>query len=290
MNEMQALTVTPTFEETMSLGTVLAKSGYFSDAKDASQAVVKILAGRELGIGPIAAMSGIDIIKGNPTLGANVTAALIKASSKYDYRVAELTNDACELIFYENHEESGRSRFTMADAKRAGLVGGTSWQKYPRNLLFARAIKNGGRFYCPDAFGGVSTYTPEELGAVIDEGGDVIDVTPTPIPAPTPAIVSESAPESQPEPEKPNGSVGRLMATVNAKCDDYYQHFNHMSNALQKLDPDWGSWPPDDDRDAWNKLFRILVSHARQQQAAEKTAMAQAAPPAEAPPQMELEA
>jgi hypothetical protein len=35
-------------------------------------------------------------------------------------------------------------------------------------MLFARAISNGAKFYCPDAFAGAPVYTPDELGAEID--------------------------------------------------------------------------------------------------------------------------
>src|SRR5687767_13340910 len=72
------------------LGDVLAKSGYFQDARDAAQAVVKVLAGRELGIGDIAAMTGIYIVKGRVTLSANLMAALVKRSGRYNYRVVEM--------------------------------------------------------------------------------------------------------------------------------------------------------------------------------------------------------
>ena len=66
--------------DTMTLGTVLARSGYFQDARDAAQAVVKVLAGRELGFPPIASMRGIHIIKGQVALSANLIAAAIKRS------------------------------------------------------------------------------------------------------------------------------------------------------------------------------------------------------------------
>jgi hypothetical protein len=56
----------------------------------------------------------------------------------------------------------GVSSFTMEDAKRAGLSGGDNWKKYPRNMLFARAMSNGAKWYCPDVFGG-PVYTPDEL-------------------------------------------------------------------------------------------------------------------------------
>ena len=57
----------------------------------------------------------------------------------------------------------------------AGLDSNTNWRKYPRNMLFARAISNGARWYCPDLFGGSPVYTPDELGAEVDgETGEVL--------------------------------------------------------------------------------------------------------------------
>jgi hypothetical protein len=161
--------------DTMELGRVLAKSGFFSDAKDASKAVVKVLAGRELGFGPIASMTGVYIVKGKPTLSANMMAAAVKRSQKYDYRVAEHTEDRCKIVFYQEGEEVGVSEFTMQDAKRAGL-GGHNWSKYPKNMLFARALSNGVKWHCPDVMNGQPVYTPDELGAEVDgETGEIID-------------------------------------------------------------------------------------------------------------------
>jgi len=45
------------------VGQWLVKSHYFSDATQVEQAIVKVLAGRELGFGPVAAMTGIYIVK-----------------------------------------------------------------------------------------------------------------------------------------------------------------------------------------------------------------------------------
>jgi hypothetical protein len=42
-------------------------------------------------------------------------------------------------------------------------------------MLFARALSNGAKWFCPDIFGGGPIYTPDELGAVIDgETGQVL--------------------------------------------------------------------------------------------------------------------
>ena len=165
-----------TYDETEKVAKAMVASGFFTDIKQASQAIVKILAGRELGFGAFASMTGVNIIQGKPTLGANLLAAAIKRTGKYNYRIKEMTDQACELEFYENGQIVGPSRFTMSDAKAAGLDNKDNWRKYPRNMLFARAISNGQRWYCPDVFNGALVYTPDELGATVDEEDHIIDI------------------------------------------------------------------------------------------------------------------
>jgi hypothetical protein len=171
------------------LGQMLARSGFFQDTKDAAQAVVKVLAGRELGFGPVASMTGIYIVKGRVSLSANLLAAAIKRSGRYDYRVLRNDGQVCEVVFYEllggKREEIGRSAFSLEDARKAGL-GGDNWTKFPRNMLFARSISNGAKWFCADVFGG-PVYTPDELGALVDgETGEVIDGEIVPPAQPTP--------------------------------------------------------------------------------------------------------
>lgn len=184
--------------DVVQLGQLMAASGFFQDTKDAAQAVVKILAGRELGIGPVAAMTGIHIVQGRVTLSANLIAAAIKRSGKYTYRVRELTAEVCRLEFLEGGESIGVTDFTWADAERAQLAGKAIWKQYPRNLLFARAMSNGARFYCPDVFDG-PVYTPEELGAEVRDADDgAIEVASVPTPAP-PVVEEPPTPAAPPK-------------------------------------------------------------------------------------------
>jgi len=163
-----------TTTEIMSIGKAFAESGMFPDVKTAAQAIVKIQAGQEIGIPPFAAMSGIHIIQGKPTIGAGVMASCVKGSGKYDYRVVESSEAVCSIDFYQGKEKIGNSTFTIADAKKAGTK---NLDKFPKNMLFARAMSNGVKWYTPDVFSG-PVYVPEEMTAPITEDtqAEVIEV------------------------------------------------------------------------------------------------------------------
>jgi len=164
-----------TYDEVERAAKAMAASGFFTDTKQASQAIVKILAARELGLGPFAGMNGVNIIQGRPAFSANIMAACVKKSGRYNYRVTEMTDKNCTIEFMEymagKWNTSGVSSFTIEDAKKAGTK---NLDKFPRNMLFARAMSNGVRWYCPDVMSGSVAYTPEELGADVDEDGNVV--------------------------------------------------------------------------------------------------------------------
>lgn len=136
-------------------------SGMFKDVSNAAQAIVKIQAGQEFGIPPFAAMTGIHIIQGKPTVGGGLIAGKVKSSSKYNYKLLEKTATICRIEFFENGESQGVEEFTIEQAKQAGTQ---NLAKYPANMLFNRCVSNGQKAYAPDVFT-CSVYTPEEFGA-----------------------------------------------------------------------------------------------------------------------------
>ena len=166
------------------LGKMLALSGYFERSGNMDQQIAqmctKILAGREMGMGPFAAVQGIYLIKGKLSFAANLIASAIKASGRYDYKVRKLDASGCEIDFFEKHgdkwELSGTSTFDVKDAAKAGTQ---NMDKFPRNMMFARCMSNGQKWYAPDVFNGNTVYVPEELGASVDEDGNVIEVKAT---------------------------------------------------------------------------------------------------------------
>jgi hypothetical protein len=183
--------VVSNLDDVQRVAKLLALSGYF-EAKGATEQAVaqlatKVLAGREMGFSPFASANGIHIIQGKPTVSANLMASAVKGSQKYDYRVREMTEVACRIEFFERIngklESIGVSSFTLDEAKRAGTQ---NLQKYPKNMLFARCMSNGVRWYTPDVFSS-SVYTPEEMGAAVDAEGEIIEVPASPVVEATPA-------------------------------------------------------------------------------------------------------
>jgi hypothetical protein len=171
-----------TLSEVIEIAKLLAASGYFEGVKDMAQAVAKILAGREIGMGAVASLAGVYIEKGRPCFSANAIAAALKRSGRYNFRVQHLDDKSCSLVFTENGQEVGESTFTMQDAETAELTKGKnahSWRHYPRNMLFARALTNGCRWYAADVGSGVGLYTPEELGAPVTEDAGVLEASPS---------------------------------------------------------------------------------------------------------------
>jgi hypothetical protein len=146
-----------------SIGEIFVKSGLFGSQLNEAQAVVKIMAGREIGLEPFAAMQGIDIISGKVVMKPIVMAAKIKSSGKYDYRILTETAERCEIAFYQGADCIGTSVFTMRDAEAMGLAGKDNWRKQPAVMLYNRAMSKGARQFCPDVFFGVAVYSEGEI-------------------------------------------------------------------------------------------------------------------------------
>lgn len=201
MDEERALTTAP-LTEVQALSKAFHASGLFADVTSEAAALVKIWAGRELGIGAVEAMRGIHIINGNLALSAGLIAAQIKRSARYDYRIDRQTNERCVIEFSQNGAIVGSSEFTIADAQAAGLAGKATWKAYPSDLLFARALTRGARRFCPDVFGG-AVYTSEEI-SVIDTEWEAL---PEPAETPAPPDVRVETGTSAPPPRSGAGNA-----------------------------------------------------------------------------------
>jgi hypothetical protein len=156
----------------------LLKSGFLpASIKTTEQAIAIILKGKEVGFPPMQAFSHINVINGKPAISAEGMNYLIrKTHPRARISILKRTDAVCEIKAQRHSDEAPvLFSFTMDDAKRAALLANPSWQKYPKAMLFARCFSEMARTLFPDAIGGIS-YTPEEMGAQVNESGEVIDV------------------------------------------------------------------------------------------------------------------
>lgn len=236
-----AVTRLNTIEDLARVGDVFVRSGFFNDTRDAAQAIVKVMAGQELGFAPIASMTGVYIVKGKVSLSANLIAAAVKRSGRYTFRVRKHDATICEIEFFEldkagNKESIGISEFSMKEAVEGrinmdwdknsnGWKEKPTWKNFPRNMLYARAMSNGAKWYCPDVFGG-PVYTPDELGATIDgETGEVIDIEPMP---PEPQIAPPVVPMA-------NGEQVEALRIIVDGLRDYKISDADLATAIRNL-------------------------------------------------------
>ena len=101
--------------------------------------------GSEVGLSPMQSLQSIAVINGRPTIWGDAALALVQSSPVCEY-VKEYTEGqgdnltaVCEAK-RRGYPAPTVSRFSMADAKRAGLAGKAGpWSQYPERMLALRA-------------------------------------------------------------------------------------------------------------------------------------------------------
>jgi hypothetical protein len=134
--------------------------------------------GEALGLHPYVAIQGIHVIEGKPTASAALISALVRRAG---HRLRITGNDekaTCQIIRIDDPEFVYESVWDLDRARKAGLLGKGTWEKYTAAMLKARAITECARDACQEALSGVQ-YTPEEMGAQVDGDGDVVGYTVT---------------------------------------------------------------------------------------------------------------
>lgn len=174
--------------------------------------------GAMLGVHPVAALQGIHIIENKATISPALMSAVVRGAG-HTLRVTTegsvATGDLvgiATLIRKDDPEHPFEARFSLEDALQAELIdridqdengrfrivaqsdkgNALAWQKTPRNLVKRRAISEVCRDGAEDVLMGVH-YTPEEVGATVDDTGEYIPPTEVPVETPDPAPAEPSA-------------------------------------------------------------------------------------------------
>ena len=205
-----------------------------------------ILYGSELGIGPMQSLNSIHVIEGRTAMSPELMRAMV---ARHGHRIDVLENSATACEVKGVRADTGSTatvRWTMEDAKLAGLAGKNNWKNYPRAMLLARATSELCRIVFPDIIAGLS-YTPEEVASI--EG---VEYTPE-------DVVAEVATEVVEEIEVVEAELVEEPApkTTRKKIGDITPIENIMEEAVPKepqavgpnfdlrlrIAESWGGWP-----------------------------------------------
>ncbi len=112
-----------------------------------SRCLMVILSGMELGVPPMAAMTGFYIVNNRVTIYGDVALATVQASEKYESHHETIVGKegtpewtAICTIKRRGVDEPFVRKFSWADAKTAGLIGKRGpWTNYPQRQLQMRA-------------------------------------------------------------------------------------------------------------------------------------------------------
>lgn len=170
---MTELTVRSELTEKMDWARVVAPSAMLPKAFQNNPASLLVAAeyADALGINRINALTEIHMVQGRPTLSANLMAAMVR---KAGHKLRIMTKPGAVQAAL-NRADYPDYPFTvvwdMEKAKQSGLLGRDTWKNYPDQMLRNRAISEVVRQGASEILLG-ATYTPEELGAEVDQVGN----------------------------------------------------------------------------------------------------------------------
>ncbi|MGC3906587.1 recombinase family protein [Corynebacterium variabile] len=128
-----------------------------------------------LGVGRIHVLTSIAVINGKPSPSADLMAAMVRTHGHKLRVYGDDTQATAELIRSDDPDFTFTAVWDIAKAQKAKLWGNKGpWSQYPAAMLRARAISEVVRMGAQDVMAG-GIYTPEELGAVVNADGEVLE-------------------------------------------------------------------------------------------------------------------
>lgn len=194
-----AALVPDSIDSAFRLAKALASAGdmvpkHFQGKPEACMAA--IVRGMEIGLAPMQALANIAVINGRASLWGDAIPALVQRAGHHIDVEYEGSGDNLTAVATLTRGDTGKQvvrRFSIADAKRAGLLGKQGpWQQYPQRMIMHRArswaVRDGAADalmglqvaeetsdYGPDAARDVTPKAPRRGGVVYADPDPVID-------------------------------------------------------------------------------------------------------------------
>jgi hypothetical protein len=162
-----------------------------------------MLAGAELGLGPMQSLRCIQIVKGKLSFTAEFTVAQCVADPRCRYFTLVETTDKAAI--YETQREGAaqptRLSYNIQQAQRAGLLSNNTWKNHPEAMLRARCAMALARAVYPDLTNGVRL--PDEVEEIEREVAPVAQLPPPARPEKPVESPVQEKPASQGTTEQP---------------------------------------------------------------------------------------
>jgi hypothetical protein len=180
----------------MEMAPVMYKSRLFGVTSQEAAAAI-ILKGYELGLSITASFELVQVVQGKPALSPRGAMALLLNSPKIkELKVTQLVDSKGAYLGHECYmrRDNGfeyTSRFTLEDAKRAGLIKpGSGWESYPQNMCQWRAIGFTADVVAPDITSGMTAMMkmPEQFGVTLTDQGNIVELQAQPAAVSIPAV------------------------------------------------------------------------------------------------------
>lgn len=192
---------------------------------NAAMVTAAIMYGDELGVGPMQALSGINVIRGKPSPSSELMRALVFRAG-HSIAVLKSDGESCRIVGKRAGQRDGTViEWSLAMARAAGLIDSNpTWRRYPRAMLLARATSELCRVLFPDVVKGLGHVIDDESTAQgFDDWAALETGTPTP-------------------PVRETSTVSRRKPKAEAEGDAYPPH--PLEGARAPLDEPVSPWQP----------------------------------------------
>ena len=201
-----------TFDGLMQQAEMIARSNIVPKAfrGKAADVLVATLWGQEVGFGPMASLSYIDVIEGNPALNAEGKVAAVRM---HGHSITGTVDDSKAVVTGKRLDNGDELtvEWTMKMATDAGLANKQNWKHHRQDMLWARGVSVLCRRLFADVTAGLS-YVPEEVEAFARPEMNVVESRPVAAIAPPASVdpeTGEVAPAIQaPRKRKPPTGIG----------------------------------------------------------------------------------
>lgn len=149
-NELELLDI----QNTQKMCQLLIQSPHYK--KMGSEGVFAIVEqAKAIGVSPVRALNGgMYFVRGKVEMSSRMMASLIRSKQHSITKDKKSNETIC--ILHGKRKDNGDTwveSFSMEDAKRAGLLKNPTWQYYPQDMLYARALSRLARNLFPDLIG-----------------------------------------------------------------------------------------------------------------------------------------